>query len=125
MKMEERRVLGLVLAMILVATGQGCGSAPMDGELGPTDDPIADNPDNPTPGDDPNPTSDPDAALAPLSDLEPELLMLTDYNLETQVWGTAEDDIFLVGRGALLAHFDGIRWRPFELDASQQDTQLT
>ncbi len=125
MNMEERRVLGLVLAMILFATGQGCGSAPMEGELGPTDDPIADNPDNPTPGDDPDPTSDPDAALAPLSDLEPELLMLTDYNFEARVWGTAEDDIFLAGRGALLAHFDGIRWRPFELDAPQQVTQLT
>lgn len=123
MKMEERRVFGLVLAVLLLATGQGCGAAPMDGERGPADDPIAENP---NPGDDPNLTPDPEPALAPVADLKPELLMLGGFStLGIHLWGTAEDDIFLAAGWGMLAHFDGIRWRPFEFQGPKDFYEMS
>lgn len=50
---NERRLFGVCLAMILLMTGQGCGSAPIDGELALNpDNPISDGP---TPSDDVEP----------------------------------------------------------------------
>ncbi len=41
---DGRRLLGLLLTVVLFATGQGCGSAPMEGELQPDEDEIVDDP---------------------------------------------------------------------------------
>lgn len=41
---DGRRFFGLLLAMLLFATGHGCGSASMDGDLVPADDEIVDDP---------------------------------------------------------------------------------
>ena len=112
MRNEERRLLGLILALCLLATGQGCGSAAMGGELEQPDDPIVDDP---NPDDDPEVTPEPEVGLAPVTDLEPEVVMLNNFStLGTQLWGAPEGDIFLAAGWGLLAHFDGVRWRPFE-----------
>jgi hypothetical protein len=127
---SENRLVGLVLAMALLVTGQGCGSAAMeDAGLDP-DEPIFDTPDGPErdpepePGPEPEPNPEP-GVLPPVTDLEPELIMLSgSSNAEHHVWGTSESNVFLAGRHGLLAHFDGARWRPFETGSQQQFTWI-
>jgi hypothetical protein len=121
---EARRLLGLVLMVVLLATGQGCGSAAMDGELGiEVADPTVEGP-NPDADTEPNQGKDEEKVLAPVTDLQPELIMLSGFRAH-HIWGTAEDDMFLAGDAGLLAHFDGARWRPFELDSSFSYQEFT
>jgi hypothetical protein len=122
---EVRRLLGLILGVVLLATGQGCGSSALDGEMGgELGDPNGELP-NPEPEPEPEPDteSEPDTEpepepaddeLAPVTDLQPELLMLGGTGAQ-YIWGTAEDDLFLATRTGVLAHFDGKRWLPFDL----------
>ncbi len=120
---EERRLLGLILTLLLLVSGQGCGSPAMSGELEPVDDPISDGPD---PGDGPEVLPEPDTALAPPTDLEPEVLMLGSLSsLGTHVWGTAKDNIFLAAGWGLLAHYDGVRWRPFEYQGPNEFYEMS
>lgn len=75
---------------------------------------------NPDDDSDPNQDSDPDddrgdvVGLAPVTDLEAEVVILGG-DADQYIWGTAEDDLFLGSESGLLAHFDGERWRPFDL----------
>ncbi len=114
MENEERRFLGLVLAMLLLVTGQGCGSAAMNGEPGSElDDP---NGELAEPGVEPEPEPEPDdeVGLAPVTELQAELVMLSGDEGHL-LWGTSEKDMFMAGENGLLAHFDGARWTPFAL----------
>ncbi|MFW2387671.1 MAG: hypothetical protein ACN4G0_05010 [Polyangiales bacterium] len=117
MENEERRLLGLVLAMVLLVTGQGCGSAAMNGEQGNE----LDNPNgelaNPDTDPEPEPEPDAEAELAPVTNLQAELVMLCGYQ-GPLLWGTSENDMFMAGEDGLLAHFDGARWAPFDLGSN-------
>ncbi len=125
MENEERRLLGLILAMILLVTGQGCGSAAMNGEPGnELDDPngeLAGPRVDPEPEPDPEP--DQEEELAPATELEAELVMLSGDDYGPLLWGTSENDMFMAGEDGLLAHFDGARWAPVALghDYSHRD----
>lgn len=125
MENEERRLLGLILAMILLVTGQGCGSAAMNGEPGnELDDPngeLAGPRVDPEP--EPDPEQDQEQELAPATELEAELVMLSGDDYGPLLWGTSENDMFMAGEDGLLAHFDGARWAPVALghDYSHRD----
>ena len=98
----------LLCALYVCSSDAGCGSAPeADDDTGSASDGQGDAPDA-------------DHASGCTQDPSWELMPSGTREYLYDVWGSATDDVFAVGRQGTILHFDGADWRPMESGTTRE-----